>query len=86
MGLIIMNLKKITRVVVVDENGVVCEKIGYDVEFSLQDNDKTLKIFLTPNEKKYKKTIKEMREGLGDFFQKLNDGTFEKLMKKFGMY
>lgn len=47
------NLKKVTRVEVIDENGRSYTKYlkpNQEVEFSFQDEDRTLKIFI--NEKK----------------------------------
>ena len=42
-----INTAKVTRVEIIDENGRSYVKYGVtDVEFSLQDDDRTLKIFL----------------------------------------
>lgn len=46
-------LKNVTRVEVIDENGRSYVKTGADyVEYSLQDNGSTLKIFVTKIDKK----------------------------------
>lgn len=41
----------ITRVEVIDENGRSYTKWNCSVELSYQDNGRTLKVFLTPNNK-----------------------------------
>ena len=47
-----MNTDKITRVEVIDENGRSYTKYGVtDVQLILQDDERTLKIFLTVPEK-----------------------------------
>lgn len=44
----IWNLKKVTRLEVIDENGRAYTKYNIDnVDLSFQDDDRTLKIFIT---------------------------------------
>ncbi len=57
---------KITRFEVIDETGRLLVKYGVSVELSFQDNNRTLKVFLT-DRGNANEVIREMAKGLGKF-------------------
>jgi hypothetical protein len=57
------NLKNI-RLEVIDNSGRSYVKLGVDVEFSFQDDGKTLKLFVKEDKEKSDKMATEMAKGL----------------------
>ncbi len=53
------NLKNI-RLEVIDNSGRSYVKLGVDVEFSFQDDGKTLKLFVKEDQEKYDKMANKM--------------------------
>lgn len=47
-----MNTEKITRFEVIDETGRIVVRYGVDVQLSFQDDDRTLKVFLSKKKTK----------------------------------
>ena len=45
------NFDKVTRFEVIDDSGRVLVRYGIKIELSLQDDDRTLKVFLTSKNK-----------------------------------
>lgn len=52
----ILREPEVTRVEVIDENGRVYTKWNCSVELSYQDNGRTLKLFIKPNQNKINKS------------------------------
>jgi len=44
-----MNVRNVTRLEIIDETGRIYSKYDCEIELSLQDNGKTLKVFVKPN-------------------------------------
>jgi len=57
-----MKTDKVTRLEVIDNNGRAYVRYDVDVEYSIQDEGKTLKIFVKDNGKK--EVINQILEGL----------------------
>lgn len=75
---------KITRVEVIDENGRVYTKWNCSVELSYQDNNRTLKLFVTPNTQQQTKMTTEQGNEIAHAFY--NTGlTLEQIAKKYNI-
>ena len=64
-----INLKNI-RFEVIDDSGRAYSKYGVDVELSVQDSGRTLKLFVTENQVQSEQMIQEMAQGFAEFVQK----------------
>lgn len=59
------------RLEIIDNSGRAYTKFGVDVEFSFQDDGKTLKLFVHEDPIKSEQMLNEMSKGLGKQFKEL---------------